>query len=570
MSRRFQLLLILFVCLFVYYPVLYNTSYSIDDMDMIQRMKDVVFSWKDLFTPRGSFYYRPLLILSFWFDKLVWEFYPTFSLLENSFLHASNAFLIFFISEYYINDDNKYKYFGLFTALIFSVHPLATESVNWMSGRTDLLATFFTLAAVLVLYFALKRGSYPLLGGVFLLYVAAIFSKEVVIFFLPALIYLLFLWGPSMHRPGFRTPWLPSTLLAGPFAFVVGGYVILRSLKFGEHTHGVAYVLGRISYEGFDLFRVVFKVFGFYVKKLFFPFPLNFAIVQVSNYYVVLGMAVFVFALWLLAKTGKKGAFFVVALYMISPGIVIALTHVAWTPLAERYVYLSAAFIVLGVMAFIREFLVFEKCQYLFVLLFCLWFVPSAYACIQRSILWQDKEALYADTLQKSPDFSKLRNDYGLALLKNSRSDEALKQFQLGQEKNAYDKSLLNEAHFITEKGDPELAKKLLLERYIDKSRLPIEGLELMSLIESKLLSQEEDLFKRRDRIEDLLDTHQYIYKKIKKPFSLYRCGQLSLALGDKRKAQELFAIAYRDAPESAFFKDAAGKLAEKLRNELE
>ena len=35
----------------------------------------------------------------------------------------------------------------LFAALLFAVHPVHTESVSWISGRTDVLAALFFLLA---------------------------------------------------------------------------------------------------------------------------------------------------------------------------------------------------------------------------------------------------------------------------------------------------------------------------------------------------------------------------------------------------------------------------------------
>lgn len=570
LSRKFQLMCIIIICLSIYYPVLFNTTLSIDDVDMVGRMTIGSFSWTSVFSPSSSFYYRPLLILTFWFDLWMWNLEPTFSLLENAFLHALNACLVFFIFESFYGDREKHKYLPLTAAIIMAIHPLATESINWMSGRTDLLATFFVLAAVLVLRKSMARGSYFLLGSSLLLYIAAIMSKEVVVFFLPALLYLFLVWNRDVSIRGFKTSWLPAFLLCCPFFVVVVSYLLQRMTKFQGRSDGFAYILDRIHYEGIHLIRVPFKVFGFYVKKIFLPWPLNFAIINVNDYYVVLGVLVFFLVLWVLIKGGKRYAFIVIACYMIIPGIVIALTHIAWTPLAERYAYLSSAFMAIGIVASIQPLLSVGRLRKFFALLLCLWSVPSAYACVHRSILWQDKSALYADTLKKSPEFAQLRNELGVALLNNGNSDEALVQFQKGQTKFGSEEALLNEARLLLIEEKTEDARAKLLENVDNFGEMSVKALKMLTVIDRQRLQEnpEDNQEEKASIRSELLTAHLLIYEKNHDPFELYRSGQLALSYGDKARAQDLFSQAYEKAADSAHYKEAAGTLADKLQNE--
>lgn len=566
LNRRFQLMFVFIICLSVYYPVLFNTTLSIDDVDMVNRMANGSFSWSSLFSPSNSFYYRPLLILTFWFDLWAWNFQQTFSLLENACLHALNACLVFCNFESFYGDRKKKNYLPLISAIIVAVHPVTTESINWMSGRTDLLATFFVLAAVLLLHKAIARGSYLLLSSSLLLYIAAIMSKEVVVFFLPALLFLFFVWNRDASLRGFKTPWLPASLLCGPFLIIIVSYLLQRMVKFQGRSHGFTYIFDRIHYEGIHLIRVPFKVFGFYVKKIFLPWPLNFAILNASDYYVVLGVLVFLLVIWMLMRDSKRYAFIAIACLMIIPGILIALTHIAWTPLAERYAYLSSAFMAIGIVAALQPLLTTRRLKILFASLLCLWSIPSAYACVGRSILWQDKSALYADTLKKSPNFARLRNELGVALLNKGSSDKALVQFQEGQTNFGTELALINEARLLLIEEKADQARIKLLGDACNLEKMSVKALKMLATIDRKRMEENPD--EKASILSELLEIHSLIYKKNHDPFELYRSGQIALSFGDKTRAQALFAQAYEKAPDSAHYKEAAGILASKLQNE--
>lgn len=567
-GRRYQILLLVLICVGIYYPTVFNTSLAIDDVDMVQRMVNGTFSWHGLFAPRSSFYYRPLLILSFWIDMWLWDFQQTFSLVENSLLHAANTILIFQIAERYLPSQKRLSCLCFCAALIFGVHPLATESVNWMSGRTDLLATFFVLFSVLVLHRALSRGSYGFLLLSLILYMFGIMSKEVTIFFLPVVFYLIFLRSKLGINFQFVSPTIPMVIYSLPVMGGIFSYTVFRLAKHGATGQNLSHMLQRMPYEGFDLVRVIFKVFGFYVKKLFLPLPLNFAIIDVSDMYTLLGCLVFMLTLLMLYQCSLRWAFLSIAFFLITPGIIIALTHVAWTPLAERYVYLPAAFLALGLVSAVQPVLDARRIRTGVVALLLLWVVPSAVASAQRSVLWQDKEALYADTLKKSPKFSRLRNDYGVALLENSRSDVALEQFREGQTKNGTYLALVNEARMLLIQGKPDEARMVLLRRYPEKEKLGVQGLKMLTHIDVKRLQQTDAPQLKTAIVKELFETHELIYQKTRDPFYLYRSGQLALSLGEIGQAQKFFYEAYLRAPSSAHYKSAAQKILESLQKE--
>lgn len=65
-----------------------------------------------------------------------------------------------------------------FAALVFAVHPLATEPVSYLAARSMLLGTLFAFAATLAWIEARTRGSRPWLMAAFATAIAAVLSRE--------------------------------------------------------------------------------------------------------------------------------------------------------------------------------------------------------------------------------------------------------------------------------------------------------------------------------------------------------------------------------------------------------
>ncbi|SDE66550.1 glycosyltransferase family 39 protein [Desulfuromonas thiophila] len=574
LRRNFQIIFIFFVCLGLYYPAIFNTTLTIDDVDVVRRMQDATFDWWHLFAPRSSFYYRPLIILTYWVDKWLWDFTPSFMLLENVLLHSANAILIFFISENVFKSDNSTRFLPFVSAFIFAIHPIATESVNWMSGRSDLLASFFVLLAVLFLFKALKSDSWWFLTLSFGFFVCGICSKEIVVFFLPAAAYLIFVWNKAERSTtgsaALRLPWGPACFYTLPVFFGGAGYFLLRAFRHAQGSRGISSLIERIPYEGLDLVRVVFKVFGFYVKKIFIPQPLNFAIVEANDLYVLLGLVIFGVTVYLVKKPGLRWSFFLISLYLITPAILIAITGIAWTPLAERYVYLPAAFMSVGIVSGLKPLWLHQKYSFYGLVLLLCWAIAGAFSTTERSILWQDKEAFYADAIRKSPNFNKLKNEYGLALLASKKKEQALEQFQLGQKNKGSSHSFINEVRYYVDQGDLLKAREILLQRYPAPQEMNERTLRLLVLIDARRLRETESSAEKKQIYENLLETYAHLFKKTKDAHPFYRSGQIALRMGDVKKAQSFFEQAYQKAPESAHYKSAAGKMAEKLRAEAQ
>ena len=153
--KPFQILLLCFVVLSIYYATMFSEFCLLDDRDAIIALSNTEhMDLKSIFYPNSAKgeYYRPLIGLFYILDRFVWDLDPLVMHFENIFIHLLNVLLFFFVSAELLKKTGvKTKYLPLLSSLLFAVHPMATESVNWISGRTDLLVGTFILFATFIL-----------------------------------------------------------------------------------------------------------------------------------------------------------------------------------------------------------------------------------------------------------------------------------------------------------------------------------------------------------------------------------------------------------------------------------
>jgi tetratricopeptide (TPR) repeat protein len=154
-----------------------------DDRGLIVDHATYLGDWKNLYegfckpffgdTP----YYRPLLMGSFIVDYQLWGTEPFGYHFTNLVLHSVNALLVYVLVFILVQQAG----IALWTSLLFTAHPVQSEAVAWISGRNDLLLTFFALISI-VLHLRWRHFQEwirPCAYIAFLIsYLAALFTKE--------------------------------------------------------------------------------------------------------------------------------------------------------------------------------------------------------------------------------------------------------------------------------------------------------------------------------------------------------------------------------------------------------
>ena len=162
--------------------------------------------------------YRPATTLSFMLDGAIFGHVdaPEGHHAVNLALHLANAILVLLIARKLVPDSRRV---ALIAALIFAVHPVATEAVTYLVGRSDELAAFGILAGLL---FHL-RGSRV---GVLFASTLAAFSKESGVL----LIAVLVLHDVLISRRVNIASWLAAAIPA--IGFVIARHFALRDSPF--------------------------------------------------------------------------------------------------------------------------------------------------------------------------------------------------------------------------------------------------------------------------------------------------------------------------------------------------
>jgi hypothetical protein len=233
-------------------------------------------AWSDLAAPvlDGTTYFRPLVFLSFWMEFRLLGVDPGQSHGINLLIHLGSVLLVYLIALRLCKVTGQYgaQIRALIGAGLYGLHPMLVESVAWVSGRFDLLATLFTLLAMYVDLSVRRQFVRIIALGV--LFAAALGSKEVSVA-LPAALLLqrLIVEGNESNslRDSLQRVLLKNWSSVAVLLTIFIVYLILRYISFQQLFHVNHHLLGMTN----SLEDRVFLVFGtlaFYVKAIFYPF----------------------------------------------------------------------------------------------------------------------------------------------------------------------------------------------------------------------------------------------------------------------------------------------------------
>ncbi|MDF0643193.1 MAG: tetratricopeptide repeat protein [Nitrospira sp.] len=382
---------------------------------------------------------RPVLYATFLFDRSLYGGNPIGYHLLNLLLHLGSGLLIYRILSSAITDEHSSVPF--WTALLFLLHPIATESVTYISGRASSLMAFFYLLA-LFLYITAPQETRPRKPhGLYLSvsvasFVLAIGSKETAV----TLPVVLLLWDISIRRlrgPQLRTALLSShspfwivLLLAAGWAWSHPRYAALAQFSFDirpfrdhvfSQVHTAAYAIALCFTpwnQNFDhdlpLFRSLTQ----------WPLPLDLLFLS--------AMAAGAFV----ARRQVPLATFGVAWFLVQflPTSLIPRNDL----LSERNLYLPAIGLLLAGVALVsylihRIQLTMERPALVRVgssILATAMIASLGLLTYQRNLLYHDRLLLWSDAVAKSPNKARPHNNLGYAYALRDDWDRAIEEFR--------------------------------------------------------------------------------------------------------------------------------------------
>ncbi|HUG35679.1 MAG TPA: hypothetical protein VML54_01945, partial [Candidatus Limnocylindrales bacterium] len=244
-----------------------------DDTLLIQRGYHL-HPWRDLWpaltshfwaeVQESSHYYRPLITLSFFLDVRLWGVNPFGFHLTNVLAHLGVSLAVLALARKLVGGGIA----AGAAALLFALHPLHSESVAFVSGRTDIFATLFFLLALLGYGRWRETGRLLPWAASLAAFFLALTAKEVAVV-LPAVL-VLWDWARGGGRGDVMT--VPRALARyAPYGAVIGAYSALRFAVLG----------GMVDADGATWAPLVVRaltgieIIGRYAWLVLVPFPAN-------------------------------------------------------------------------------------------------------------------------------------------------------------------------------------------------------------------------------------------------------------------------------------------------------
>jgi hypothetical protein len=346
--------------------------------------------WANTPYEQGVLLYRPLAVATFALDYAVWGNNPFGFHLANALINAFNAALVLVLLMALLGDKLKPPLLAL-SALLFAFHPIHTEAVNMVVGRTELLAAFFGLWTFI---FYLRGANRTAFVSFFL----ALLSKEIAV----TVPLMLFLCDRLFGR---KSRMRTYAVFGGVAAFYLAiRFAVLRGFVAAQQT-------GILDQQ--DVFQrawTVAKVLGYYLKLFIVPYPLSpdysdVALpVAAASVWVVVPAAIAAGLLacaWMLKHRAPALSFAVLWFFVTILPVSNIISIGAF--LGERFLYLpsvSVAFLAAGFFGSARSRIWRTICV-------------AGGACavaifagltFSRNQDWKDADTLWAKVLEQRPD----------------------------------------------------------------------------------------------------------------------------------------------------------------------
>lgn len=396
-------LLVILAGMAAYWPAT-SGGYILDDYDLLEPGAPMrARSFGSLIGPE-----RPIVAMSFLANARMAGLSPSSFHLVNILLHCLNALILwrllaalFAAAKLPERIAAHRDLFVYGTPLLFLLSPIQTESVAYVSSRSELLAALFFLLGLWGFVVYRERRPWAAAALVLVCLVLSVLSKQDKLV-LPAVVlamdYLL-LCGCDWR--GLRKSWpLYGTLAAGVAA---GAVLVIRPILF---VQSAGFRLDWQTYL-FTQFRMYFR----YLAQLVWPFQLNLdpdiapshALSEHGSWLALTLLVVIVSALLRWHRKVPVVAFGALLFF-----VVLAPTT-SFFPLldyaAERRLYLPAIGFFLAVLAGLS----FVRFTHRTALRVGLAVILAVYGVgtFQRSQIWADDLALWQDTVEKSPEKSR-------------------------------------------------------------------------------------------------------------------------------------------------------------------
>jgi tetratricopeptide (TPR) repeat protein len=450
----------------IYIPTCKGTFVWDDAIVVTQQIvafKDLgqVFFPPDHIPQWGQNYYRPMIVLTYLLDNRLFGPSPAGGHISNIVFHSAVVFFVWLFAYQCLQRFPFGLWGAVFAACVFAVHPIHTESVSWITGRSDTVAALFMVPGLAAAhhYWNHKKTWALLLSPV--LYLLALLSKEVA---LSALLVLPFIFlltpirtspddaqsrndvlpAPPAKKPKAvkSKPAAPYTakpraevsvflVLFVPFAAATVLYFLLRHHALVGHGSSLGLGPGEIISR-------FWRAVGYYTMKVVVPPPqLHFVTwtalpgLLASTLIITAAAGVMGYMARYWKDTSLLVTFTVIwFLCTLAPSLPIAMAKISEAPVAERYLFLPSVglSVFLGGLFCLAAGLRYGKKLFVAGAVLLVGFYSAG--TLHRNRVWQDDVRLWSDAVEKVPDQGLPWTELGMAQTARNDLDGARLSFE--------------------------------------------------------------------------------------------------------------------------------------------
>ncbi|MEI7842553.1 MAG: tetratricopeptide repeat protein [Gallionellaceae bacterium] len=415
-------------------------DFQFDDYNVIVNQPQV-HNWSTWFASLGHGI-RPLLKLSYTFNWTLSNDPFGFHLV-NLFIHLANTYLVYRLSQLFVeriffvgrvsaqfvglkpdlHSDRLSWLIPLFTALLFATHPIHTEAISYISGRSTSLMTLFYLAALFS--YAIGRTHHHKIYLFFatpLFFLLALATKETAIT-LPLALLLWELTCGGNLKNGLKQQW-PSWLL-----FLLSIIFFVANNHYFEEMQRSAALN---SLEGNLATQLI--AFAYLIKQWLLPLWLNIDPDLALQHDLTGNLPALIFfgalcTLMLRSWRARPWLSFAIAwailhlfpLYLLLPRLDVA---------NERQMYLAGWPLLLALSIELNFWLNARSFRITVITLLLILISLT----VLRNQTYRTEVSLWEDTIKMSPHKARVHNNLGYAYMLAERPAEARREFEISLE----------------------------------------------------------------------------------------------------------------------------------------
>jgi tetratricopeptide (TPR) repeat protein len=413
--------------LVAYEPIRHNSFIDYDDNTYITENPNVMGGitrdsviWA--FTKPYASNWHPLTWLSHMLDCEIYGLNPRGHHVTNVLIHAASSVLLFWALRKMTGATRP----SAFVAAVFALHPVHVESVAWATERKDVLSGLSWMLTMLAYAHYAERPNFKRYMLVVSAFVMGLMSKPVMVT-LPFVLLLLDWW--PLERLA-RKATLRHLAVEKVPLFVLSAISCVITVIAQQHGKAVA-TLEKIPLG--DRIANMFASYTGYIGETLWPsrlavfYPHHYA--SISNIAIITSAVILVLITAISIYTGLRRKYIAVGwLWYVGTLVpMIGLVQTGAQAMADRYMYIPMVGLLIIVAWAVKDLAANRPRLRIIAAALAVAALSASFILTRIQVrYWENDLTLFGHTLKATENNAVAENNYGCALSKANRHDEAV------------------------------------------------------------------------------------------------------------------------------------------------